>query len=291
MFLKTTQVISGYSLSQTIGATVTPGGGAGTVIGAPGVTVGQTPTFTYQPVTGEALAQSFVRPLSPNELLPLTVSGIPVDVLFRLAVQSINGMSNARLLEGANHSSSAGFARLLVDLRALQKADLLGVRLDAKPKGSGRLLLTIAPTADPELRKVADEARALLGFRPGASEAEVVYGRAASGGGKVSILTRSMLGVLSFVASEVEVASADVARGSTMGTTGYADILRRPAVIVRSGDKAPPGAFSQIRYRERWYWIDNDDFDSKLAFSVIQMLMSLAETPQGAGPVVTVPAR
>ena len=291
VFLKTTQVISGYSLQQTVGASLVPSAGWNSVVGTPGVTVGQTPTFTYQPVTGEALAQSFVRPLSPNELLPLTVSGIPVDVLFRLSVQSVNGLNNARLLEASRQSGSGGFAKLLVNLRRLQKADLLGVRLEAQPKGPGRLLLVIVSGGDASLRATAEETRAMLGFRPGASEAEIVYGRAPSGGGKVSVLTRSMLGVLSFVASEIEVSEADVARGATMGTSGYADILRRPAVVVRSGEKAPKGTFSHIDYRGRAYWIENDDFDSKLAFSVIQMLMSLAETPQGGGPVVTVPAR
>ncbi|MFC3694445.1 hypothetical protein [Chenggangzhangella methanolivorans] len=297
VFLKTTQVISGYSLQQTVGASLVPSAGWNSVVGTPGVTVGQTPTFTYQPVTGEALAQSFVRPLSPSELLPLTVSGIPVDVLFRLSVQSVNGLTNVRLLESGGRGGSSGFAKLLVNLRRLQKADLIGVRLDQKgggdpkAKAAGRLMLTIAAGGDPASRAVADETRAMLGFRPGSTEAEVVYGRAPSAGGKVSVLTRSMLGVLSFVASEVEVSEADVSRGSTMGTASYADILRRPAVVVRSGEKAPKDAFSRIDYRGRAYWIENDDFDSKLAFSVIQMLMSLAETPQGGGPVVTVPAR
>ena len=34
------------------------------------------PTFTFQPVTGERFAQSFVRPLSPADVLPFALSGI-----------------------------------------------------------------------------------------------------------------------------------------------------------------------------------------------------------------------
>lgn len=295
VFLKTTQVISGYSLQQSLGGTVTPGAGT-TVIGAPSVSMGQTPTFTFQPVSGDALAQSFVRPLSTGQILTLGLSGVPIDVLFRLAVQSVNGMQNTTLLERSDHSGVSGFGQLLVNLRTLQKANLLGVRSaegapagDPAAKSQGRIFLTIGDGSDPALRAAAAQTRAALGLRPGTTDAEVVYGRSAPG--KIAVMPRSILGVMSYVASEIEVSAADVARGSTPETSGYASVLRRPAVIIRSGEAAPRGAFSAAQYRERWYWIDGDDFDSKVAFSVIQMLMTLSETSQNAGAVLTIPAR
>lgn len=296
VFLKTTQIISGYSLQQNLGGTIYPGSGLSPAIATPGVSVGQTPTFTFQPVSGDALAQSFVRPLSPTELLPLTMSGLPIDVLFRLAVQSVNGRQNTTALDKSDRSGASGFARLLVNLRALQKADLVGVRLDRKAgvadaNSAGRLMLLIADGGEPSLRAIAAETRDLLGMRPGVTEAEVVYGRGPAGSGRITILTRSILGVLSYVGSEIVVAREDVARGSTLGAASYAGVLRRPAVIVRSGGEAPADSFSKVLYRDRWYWIDSDDFDSKVAFSVVQMLMTLAETTQPSGTVVTIPAR
>ncbi|MFT9093416.1 MAG: hypothetical protein ABF479_20835, partial [Gluconacetobacter sp.] len=88
-FLDTTQLISGYQLQRNISVGIgnysatRPYGGAG-------MQVQESPTFTFQPVTGDAYAQSFLRPLPPGNLLPLAMGGLPIDVLFRLAVQSIN---------------------------------------------------------------------------------------------------------------------------------------------------------------------------------------------------------
>lgn len=63
------------------------------------------------------------------------------------------------------------------------------------------------------------------------------------------------------------------------------------AQVVNVGKKAPQDAYIDIRYGPSQYWIDRGDFDSKYAFTVVQMLMALAETNQDAKtPIVTIPA-
>ncbi|WP_454887551.1 hypothetical protein [Sphingomonas oryzagri] len=300
MFLNTTQVISGYTLQRSLSGTLNlvPATSASTSLaGTPGVTMTQSPTFTFQPVTGEALAQSFIRPLSPSELLPLSLSGTPIDVLFRLAVQSVNGSQNSSMLDTANRAGSPAFYRLLINLRRLQMAGLLGVRLepatqgDDAAKSGGRLILTITDSDDPALDATARETRQMLGMTPRAQEAEVVYGSGKPRAGQIAILTRPILGVLGQVASEIEAEPDDVRRGLTIATIDDSTILSRPTVIIHSGDKPPRDVFASARYREHWYWIDSSDFDSKLAFSVMQMLLTLAETTTPSGTIVTIPAR
>ncbi|MBE7212582.1 MAG: hypothetical protein INR65_16305, partial [Gluconacetobacter diazotrophicus] len=75
--------------------------------------VQESPTFTFQPVTGEQFAQSFLRPLSPEELLSLAASGMPIDVLFRLGVQAVNRLHNDRALQGNEYGASLGFFQLI----------------------------------------------------------------------------------------------------------------------------------------------------------------------------------
>ncbi len=124
-----------------------------------------------------------------------------------------------------------------------------------------------------------------------ARQAEVVYGSGPPPPGQIATLTRPILGVLGQVASAVQVSPADIQRGYTVPTVDDTKILSRPTVIIHSGDKPPHDSFSAAQYRDRWYWIDNADFDSKLAFSVMQTLLTLAETTTQSNTVVTIPAR
>jgi hypothetical protein len=299
--LQATQVISGYQLQRNVsgGFEAFPAANPSTFLsGSASAQLQQTPTFTFQPVSGEQFAQSFIRPMSPAELLPLAMGGLPIDVLGRLTVQSINGHTNAVALTETGAAGSPDFFLLLRHLRRLQVAGLLGVRLQRNPSaagahgdpGPGRVYLSIAGTADPELRAAADEAKRLLGMAPGATEEEVVYAGSPQPG-QVSILTRSILFVLGQLAIQIEVPPDDVARHRTLATVGNIGLERRPVVTIHSGAAAPADVFTSVQYRRTWFWIDEDDFDSKLAFSVVQILLALARTESTSGAVLTIPTR
>jgi hypothetical protein len=149
--------------------------------------------------------------------------------------------------------------------------------------------MSILSTVDPDLKKVVDEAKRLLGMPQGASEAEVVYGRSPQPR-QIAILTRSMLGVLGQIAIQIEVPPADVAKHRTLPTVGNIGPERRPVVIIHSGAAAPADVFASVRYRKIWFWIDETDFDSKLAFTVLQILLALARTETTPGTVLAIPA-
>jgi len=298
--LEATQIISGYQLQRNVtgGFEAFPSAALSTFLdGAASVQLQQSPTFTFQPLSGEQFAQSFIRPLSPGDLLPLTQGGLPIDVLFRLGVQSINGLSNAVALTRTGGAGSADFFSLLEDLRALQIAGFLGVRLERNvvPAGShgasdpGGVYLSIALPRDPTLRATALEAKRLLGMGPTTTEAQIVYGRDAPNG-EIAILTRSMLGVLTQLAIQIDVPATDIARGFTLPTVGNIGSERRPIVIIHSGQTAPPDVFALVQYHRTWFWITANDFDSKLAFTVLQTLLALARTDAPPGTIVTIPA-
>ena len=298
-FLDATQVISGYQLQRNVtgGFEVFPATDPASYLSGSGsVQLQQNPTFTFQPVTGEQFAQTFMRPLPPSELLPFLLGGLPVDVLFRLGVQSVNSLDNATSLTRTANMGSPGFFLLLHDLRVLQIAGLIDVRLEHGKKAAGTsgeavgsVFLAISPTDDPDLERAADEARQLLGLERGVREAEVVYGRSAEKPGQIAILTRSMLGVLNQIGAQIEVPADDVAHGRTLPTVGVIGIEHRPVVVVHSGRSAPADAFTSVKYGDTWFWVSNDDFDSKLAFTVVQILLALATTSTGPGTIITIP--
>lgn len=316
-FLQATQVISGYQLQHNVtgGFELFPAANPSTFLtGTASAQFQQTPTFTFQPLSGAQFAKSFIRPLSPDDLLPLAMSGLPIDVLFRLGVQSTNGLSNAVALTQTGAAGSPGFFLLLRDLRRLQIAGLLTIRLpqNAAPaaasaptsspsssdvksaisqasSGHEHVYLSFSASIDPDLEATTAEAKGLLGIPPDESQAEVVYGRMPEPG-QVAILTRSMLGVLNQLAIQIDVPPEDVARYRTLPTVGNVGLERRPVVIIRSGAKVPARVFTSVKYGPTWFWIAEDDFDSKLAFTVLQVLLALARTETVPGTIVTIPA-
>jgi hypothetical protein len=47
-----------------------------------------------------------------------------------------------------------------------------------------------------------------------------------------------------------------------------------------------------VRYRDRWFWIDDRDASSKRVFAFLMLMFSLTETGTAqSAPVLTVPAR
>jgi hypothetical protein len=191
--LQPTQVISGYQLQRNVsgGFEVFPAANPSTFLnGSASAQLQQSPTFTFQPLSGAQFAQSFVQPLSPADLLPLVMGDLPIDVLFRLSVQSINGLSNAVALTQSDAAGSPDFFRLLRDLRRLQVAGFLSVRLQHEAahvirhskSDPGRVYFSFAATRDPSLLPVVNDAKRLLGMPAAATEVEVVYGVSAQPG-------------------------------------------------------------------------------------------------------------
>src|SRR5262249_9724110 len=105
----------------------------------------------------------------------------------------------------------------------------------------------------------------------------------------------SVMQILVDFASYIDVPASEVAGGRVFAAERSAEQLRMfpPLLRVRTGEAAPPDAYVAARYRDRWFWIDDGDTQSKRALSALQLLFSLTETgtPQGAAPVVTIPAR
>jgi hypothetical protein len=52
------------------------------------------------------------------------------------------------------------------------------------------------------------------------------------------------------------------------------------------GTERPADAFSRIKYRDHWYWIDDRDIFSKRAFTFLTVLFTLSESGQKIQPPI-----
>ena len=115
VFMDVGQVVAGYSIQRTIGATASvptfyqgaPINGITSTLGAAAaVTYNDSPTITYTPLAGERFARSMMSNIPPASIMNVLQAGFPVDVVLRLAVQSINGVDNRRVAGGLRENMS-----------------------------------------------------------------------------------------------------------------------------------------------------------------------------------------
>jgi hypothetical protein len=295
-FLSVNQLVSSYSLrrSGNVGTNIFPSGAINTFFGLGGdVELTDSPTFTLQPVAGERFVESYLRPLPPNEVIPLIQGGVPADLLLWLIAQSIGPLQNTHPLARGHRGGSAGFRQTLIDLRRLQEGGAMNVAVRG-PKGDRHAYLQFNTTARPDLAQVQRELYTRLGLTAAAREVKVVYGTSnpqRTQAPEIPILTRALIGVMSAIAAEIEVPEAAVRSGRTKPT------LREPGdpppmLQVFAGPTLPENPYAAVRFAESWYWIDDNDYRSKLIFSIFELLKSIAESAQAQNAtVLTIPAR
>lgn len=69
-------------------------------------------------------------------------------------------------------------------------------------------------------------------------------------------------------------------------------LMRRDIGLEQgSGTERPAVAFSRIKNRDHWYWIDDRDIFSKRAFTFLTVLFTLSESGQKIQqPILTIRA-
>ena len=294
-FLTVSQIIAAYTFDASVGTTLNAGSGAqqSYALANGSASYSNHPTFTFTPTTGDAFATAYIRPLAPALVLPLAQGGIPIDLLLRISAQSIDGLRNGTALGGSRSAGTPGFFQLIHAARRLQLAGELNVEL-RNENGANHVFLVIAVSNDshepPSAAADRRLMRQLLHLPRDTGSFEVVYGQSAAPG-RIALMTRSVLGILTDLGAQIDVPAASVASGATKATVGLIGGETRPTIAVHSGPTAPADAYVAIPFENTAYWIDSNDFDSKYAFTVVQDLMALAEADTSSkAPIVTIPA-
>jgi len=294
-FLEVASVINQYSLEGQVSAGVgwsTGVGGDAQGVGAGG-RFADRPTITYTPVTGEKYIRSMLTPIPPASLVSMAQAGWPVDFVFRLAVRSINAVSNVsgnRMMGGAG---DADFFRVLAALRRIQQSGAIGMRIERRDREEVAVLLLVGKGAE----AVADDSkfvRERLGLAQELKEIRIAYGAVPGSDREIAMLTRSMTELLVELASWIDIPEEDLDQGRA-ARTQHAEKLDEvdiaPLLRVHSAQAEPADAFVAVRVRDHWFFIDDKDLPSKRVFSFLMLLLSLTETGGGqAAPVVTVGA-
>jgi len=254
------------------------------------------PTVTYSPLTGEKFAKNLMTPLSPHTIFHLIQSGYPIDLVFRFAVQSVNGIQNRFGGMARSHPADPEFYPLIEHLKKIQQTNGVGLRIRKIKNATGKetVMMIFRERAGQTALEEGRIVRRMLGLDPEATEFKVVYDSVPRSSSEVAILTRSMLEVIVELASLIEVPESHVADkrvNPTMKENLPYGATVPPLIKIYSSRNMPSEGFISVQYRGHWFYIDDRDLSSKGMFSFLMFAFSLTETGMGkeAVPIVTIP--
>jgi hypothetical protein len=234
-----------------------------------------------------------MTPIPPSVILNLIQSGSPVDEIFRISVQSINGIDNRRVGRLYVRRANPEFYALLPYLERLQLSGDIGMRVQPIDRGEAKLSMIFRPGIAAAEESALRNAANILGLDPAAQEFQVVYGTVASNDRQIALLTRSIYEILTDIASYITVPEAHVTerrvRPTTEGDVGPRGSLP-PLIRIASSAECPTDAFVTAPYLGYCFSIDNRDLPSKQSFSSIMFLFTFVETgSKEAAPILTIP--
>ena len=295
VFLEVSSIITQYSLETSVNAGASWANGLygdSQSIGGAGRYVDR-PTITYNPLVGDKFTRELLTPIPPASIFSMVQAGWPVDRVFQICVQSINGLNNRAGSMAFARQANPDFYRLLLALRRIQQSGGVGIRVKEED-GQLTTIIVFERNIGYELREDVDMVRGLLGLDPEGHEFRLVYGHFSRSSGELAILSRSMMELLMEIATNVVVPPDDLEEGrvqpvlkeTTEVPTDLSHILQ-----IASGKHESTDAFVSVKYRNHWFWIDDRDPHSKGMLSFLMVLFSLAETGGTSGaPLVTIPA-
>ena len=296
IFLEVGQIISGYQLEGTIamGGSLSSSSAYGDIFSL-GTTGRYTdrPTITYTPMTGSHFMHVLLTPIPPPALFMVIEQGWPVDLLFQIGVQKINGISNGMGgLRG--YPPDPDFVKLLEVLQRLQVSRVIGLRVEMsqESKQIGTIMTISKKNLPLEIQADRELVRKLLGLRSDQQEFKIIYGGISDKEDVIAVQTRSGLQILKELGADVEVPSTHIAERRTYPpfseSVGIARSLQ-PLLRIHADKSRPIDVFAAVKYNDYWYWIDNRDFKSKGVFTFLMIIMTLAEKEEKIQPpIVTI---
>jgi len=249
------------------------------------------PTITYKPMTGAPFRKGVMSALPLRNVMIGLDTGLSAQFLFSLGVRSVNGLRNATLSSKGQLPAQEGFKRAVDLIAKLQLDNALRVRTETTPQGSERIYMMVGGrNIPPETLALVRELQELLDLDPALREYEVISAPDLSRT-RISLQTYSLLQIMAFVASRVEVPEKDVAALSALPPSTSApgaDVMGE--TTVHSAGAKPPDAFASIHFHGHWFWVDDHDLPTKRVFSFLMLAFTLMEDKVNSPPLqMTIP--
>jgi len=287
VYMEIDSVINQYAIEGELGFEFAPSSNVDNLLLGNGKYTDR-PTITYSPLTGERYTRSLLKPVPLSGVFLLLQAGYPADAIMRVCVQSLNGLDNRRSGALVARDADPRFEEAIAQMRALQLRGALYFQVEPSTEKLD-IRMGLRPARDAPTAEQAAQLRRLLGLDATATEYPVVFGSQAKNRASLAVMSRSMTQVMVDYAADIDVPAVDVEEGRVVPTRGGPEAAR--LIRVHAGEDPPADAHAAVRYRDRWFWIDDRDLRSKTSLQFLMTLFAFTErgTQGSSAPVITVP--
>lgn len=307
LFLELGSVVTSYGYDAAFSASGqinTPSTTGQANVGT-GFSYSEHPTITYSPLVGDQFAERMLSPIPLDSLMLFSQSGWSVERLMLVAVLRVNDLFNAPSATGPTPAVKPAYEPFLEfteRFRNLQEAGLIGLNWERKgheTNAPGRAPhFWIHAPADPRSPLAADvrSVRQALNLDPARTEFALSAFPFNRPPNELGIRCRSLMGVLYFLSTAVEPPASHVQAGLVTVTKDEHDQvfdwsrLTGKVMTVHSQNERPANAAVAVQHRGWWFYIADNDANSKITFSLLNTLFQLqATTGTGKSPLLTLP--
>jgi hypothetical protein len=286
-FMNVERVVSGMELNRSLGASATlpPHDDATLSLSPVSVAYNEKPSIFYTPLEGEKFVHQMLTPISLETLLLLTRSGWSIERVFMLSLQEMNGLKNAPSASGPTPEREPEYREFLEAARALRALQVKGLvdfgRAGEAGQGAFELRFAAGAARDPD----AMHFRQLMGLDPALDRYRVVVGIGAPDNQTIAVTPRAMTAVMYYLSQAVEIPPADIQAGRVTRTLTQAGApfdwnrMLADVIDIHSSAQRPDSAAVAVPYRGGWFYIRDDDLQSKTTFSLLAQLATLQAGP------------
>jgi hypothetical protein len=292
--LTTQQTMSG-SLGVGGSATfsATPGAATNANLGG---SMSVTPTTTFSPVRGDDFVKRLVAPISLQTVVMVASSGWSIARVLQLTVDRLNDVTNAPTATGPTPDlapNASRFISLTRALRVLQLSQNLSMGIVRDDQGDTGILSLDDDSETEPTRTV----RELLELPQARVRVTLTEDFTRENRDRLRTRLRSVLGAMFFLSQGVEVPPAHEAAGLVTvtkdagGTRFDWQQVLDDNFHVRWSEAEPAEAAVKVKHRGHWYFIADNDLESKSTFMLLIQLFNM-QAGRGAlpGPILTIPA-
>lgn len=288
-FLKVASIVNQYTRS---GSTNVLGGTNDAILGANiagggGVSWSNTPTITYLPISGQEFSRNLLTPLPPSALLGLIQSGWPIELVMKTTIWSVNGIFDEVARPSGRRFADPRLYELGNIWQYLTDNGLMGLKKVAEDSDTVEVFFQKTGTEDAMVK--ISRFKELLDLDDESDSYIIKYGLIPESKQEIAMITGSIWEIMLNLAWYFNVPPSHIADGRTMeGLAAKDDAILPPINVLHSEEE--PQTNIKVFTQDYWFYLDDNDRNSKRYFSFLQLILNLSENQTaGQGPALTIP--